>query len=113
MKYTHEQQTNAIDRAAHKLKLDAHITTPEYKKDLCTHADKIIGWWFRKYMPIKKSFMMCETLDMDFFFTQDGTAVYTYAGYADARDGNEKIIKAFRTANLMRETMQKEIESEV
>lgn len=110
MRYSHELQARAIKIAANKMNLDAHITHFYRKTDLHTYADRIMKSWYRNGMPAKRSYMMCDTLDMNFFFTEDGTAVYTYAGYADTRDGNEKIVEAFRKANAMREEMQATIE---
>lgn len=111
MRYTNEQQIEALVQASKICKLHAHITTFQRKSDLQTWADRIIGIFYRKHMPIKRSYMMCSTLDMDFFFTKDGEAVYTYAGYADNRDATEeKIVNAFRMANRMREEMQKAIQ---
>lgn len=111
MKYTIEQQTEALAEASKICNLDAHITTFERKSDLHTWADRIIGIFYRKNIPVKRSYMMCSTLDMDFFFTKEGEAVYTYAGYADSRDATEeKIVNAFRMANKMKEEMQKAIE---
>ena len=113
MKYTYEQQERAIHDSARELGLDAHINKPTCKKDLYSYADKISSMWFRPHMPVKRSYMMCDSLDMDFFFTEDGTAIYTYAGYADDRDGNNKIVEAFTKANEMRVLMQKKIEEGV
>lgn len=102
MKYSHEKQRIAIEKSAKRMNLDYHITEIECKRDLHTWADKIMGRFFRKGMPVKKSYMMCDTLDMNFFFSKDGIAMYTYSGYADDRDGSDKIIEAFKTANKMR-----------
>ena len=110
MRYSHELQARAIEIAANKLGLDAHITYFNRKMDLHTWADRIMGFWHRKGIPVKRSYLMCDCLDVNFFFTENGAAVYTYAGYADARDGNEKIVEAFKKANTMREEMQRTIE---
>lgn len=111
MKYSHEQQAKAMSKAAKKLNLDAHITTLQYKKDLQTWADRILARFFRKEMPIKRSYLFCNSLDVDFFFTEDGEAAFTYAGYADHRDlDDEKLMKAMHMAKQMRDEMQKIIE---
>ena len=111
MKYSFEQQAKAISEAAKKLNLSTHITILQYKKDLHTWADRILARFFRKEMPIKRSYLFCDSLDVDFFFTADGEAAFTYAGYADRRDlDDEKLIKAMHMAKQMREEMQKIIE---
>lgn len=111
MKYSNEIQKESIIRAAKRLNLDSHITYCEYKKDLYNWADRVMKMWFRKGMPYKRSFLMCDSLDMNFFFYQNGEAAYAYAGYADNRDAKEeKIVEAFRIANMMREYMQEEAE---
>lgn len=111
MKYSHEQQAEAMRKAAKKLNLDAHITILQYKKDLHTWADRILERFFRKEMPIKRSYLFCNSLDVDFFFTEDGEATFTYAGCADHRDlDDEKLIKAIHMAKQMRDEMQRIIE---
>jgi hypothetical protein len=111
MKYSNEIQTEAIERAAKRLNLDTHITYCEYQKDLYNWADRLMKMWYRKGMPYKRSFLMCDSLDVNFFFMKEGEAAYTYAGYADNRDAQEeKIVEAFRIANKMREYMQEEAE---
>ncbi len=111
MKYSNKIQRIAIERAAKKLNLDAHISTAERKSDLFTYAEKLMWMWFRKGIPYKKSYMMCDALDMCFLFTSEGEAVYTYSGYADKRDAcEERIVNAFRMANQMRNYMMEEAE---
>lgn len=106
-RYLHSQQAKAIQIAAKKCGLDAHITTFERKADLSTWADKLYKRFFIKYKPIKRSFLYCESLDCNFFFLPNGEAVYTYAGFADHRDATEeKIVNAFRIANKMRFEME-------
>lgn len=110
MKYSNEQQARAMHEACRKVGVDSHITLLIYKKDMQTRADKIIGFFWRKAMPIKRSYMYCDSLDMTFFFTENGEAVYSYAGYADKRDATEeKIVNAFRKANELRLEMEKEL----
>ena len=106
-RYLHSQQEKAIQIAAKKCGLDAHITIFERKADLATWADKLYKRFFVKYKPIKRSFLYCESLDCNFFFLPDGEAAYTYAGFADHRDATEeKIVNAFRIANKMRYEME-------
>ena len=107
MKYSHEQQEKAMRIAAKRMNLDAHITTLRYKKDLHTWADRILTRFFRKGMPIKRSYLFCDCLDVDFFFTESGEAAFTYAGYADHKEcDDEKLLKAMQIAKQMREEMQ-------
>lgn len=107
MAYTEEQFAKALEMSAKQCGLDAHICYMENKSNLQTLADKIIGRFFRKGMAIKRSYMWCDTLDMTFFFLENGEAVYAYSGYADKRDASEeKIVNAFRKANEMRVAME-------
>ena len=109
-RYLHSRQAKALEIASKKCGLDCHISFIEKKSCLYTWADKIASRFFRKGMPIKKSYLYCNSLDIDFFFLEDGTAVYTYAGYADQRDATEeKIITAFYMANKMRHEMENAI----
>ena len=111
MKYSHEIQAKAIEQAANRLNLDTHITYCEYIKDLYNWADRLMKMWFRKGMPYKRSFLMCDSMDVNFFFMKSGEAAYTYAGYADNRDAcEEKTVNAFRIANQMRIYMMEEAE---
>ena len=108
MLHTEKQFADAIEKAAKKCGLDSHINYINKKTDMRTWADRVIGVFFRKGMAIKRSYMMCDALDMTFFFLKNGKAVYTYAGYADKRDAcEEKIVEAFRKANQMRIEMEK------
>lgn len=107
MKYTVEQQTQAMEQAFKQYNLDCHIVYKERKSEFHTWAEQIAKRFFRKGMPIKNSYMYCNALDMCFFFLKDGTAIYTYAGYADQWDGTEeKIVNAFRIANKVRTAME-------
>lgn len=108
-RYLHSQQAKALEIASKKCGLDCHVSFIEKKSQLYTWADKIAGRFFRKQMPIKRSYLYCNSLDVDFFFLKDGTAVYTYAGYADERDATEKITDAFYIANKMRREMENAI----
>ena len=108
MAYTEEQFKKALELAAKKCGLDSHISYLDKKSDMQTWADRVIGMFYRKGMSIKRSYMYCNSLDITFFFFEDGKAAYTYSGYADERDATEeKIVKAFKLANKMRDTMEK------
>ena len=111
MKYTHEQQAAALHQAAKNMGIDAHVTTLDYKNQLQTWADKILGRFFRKGMPVKRSYLFCDCLDVDFFFHESGEAAFTYAGYADSRDlDGGSLEKAMKMAKAMRDEMQRVIE---
>ena len=109
MKYTHEQQEIAIEKACDVCQLGSHIFNPSLKSNLSTWADRIMGRWYRKLMPIKQTFMYCNTLDMNFFFTEDGRAMFTYAGYCDNGCECDSLVNAFKIANEMIKEMQKVI----
>lgn len=111
MKYTHVEQARAMEKAAKILGLDAHIVGIDYKKDAYTWADRImVGRFFRKGMPVKRSYLFCESLDVTFFFLED-KAVFTYAGFADQRDLKaDALPKAFELAKRMVEEMEKAVE---
>lgn len=107
MKYSNAQQAKAMQEACRKVGVSSHISVLEFKKDMQTWADRVIGFRWRKSMPIKRSYMYYDSLDMTFFFTENGEAVYSYAGYADKRDATEeKIVNAFRKANELRLAME-------
>lgn len=113
MKYTHEQQERALSIAFKRCEMDNHTVRFERKTDLVTWADRLIGFFYRKNMPARKSYMYCNTLDMTFFYDQSGNAMYTYAGQADERDSGELLVKAFSKAEEIRKEMQiaiKEVE---
>ena len=111
MAYTEKQFSGAIEKAAKKCGLASHVSYLNRKSDMSTWADRVIGFFYRKGMAIKRSYMMCDTLDMTFFFTERGKAMYTYAGQADERDATEeKIVRAFKKANEMRLEMEKALE---
>lgn len=117
VEYTEEQFAKALELSAKKCGLDSHVSWLDKKSYMRTWADRIIGVFYRKGMPIKRSFMYCNSLDMTFFYSKNEEAVYTYSGYADKRDATEeKIVNAFRKANEMRVTMEqtlKEVIKEV
>ena len=105
MQYTNEQQEQALSIAFKKCGLNNHTVYFEKKSDMQTWADKLMGFFFRKGMPVRKSYMYCETLDMTFFFTLEGRAMYAYSGYADERDSGKNLIEAFNKADEVRKAM--------
>ena len=90
MAYMEEQFAKALELSAKKCGLDSHVSWLNKKSDMSTWADRIIGIFYRKGMPIKRSYMYCNALDITFFFLKNGEAVYTYSGYADKRDATEE-----------------------
>lgn len=111
-RYLHSQQAKALIIASSKCGLSPHITTVERKTELTTWADRIFGRFFKKYKPIKRSFLYSETVECTFFFLPNGEAAYTYAGLADHRDATEEgIVNAFRLANTMRREMEAAIKT--
>lgn len=98
----------AIFQACRECGLEEYALCIEKVSRFQNHAEKIVKPFFYKGIPVKKSFMRCEGLDMCFFFTKDGSAMYSYAGLANAKDADEgHIVKAFQTANRMRAAMEK------
>lgn len=89
--------------------MDNHTVRFERKTDLVTCSDRIIGFFYRRNMPVRKSYMYCDALDMTFFYDQSGNAIYTYAGKADERDSGVLLVNAFSKAEEIRKEMQKAI----
>ena len=92
----------------------AYIKWIEKKAHAQTWAERIAER-FRggRQLPVKNSYMYCDTLDMSFFFGETGTPYMTYAGYvtADSKDiTEEKLVEAFRKAGLVLETMKELVE---
>lgn len=99
---TEKQQAELISAACKRAGIDTHIRWIESKKQADTWAEKIaVRFKGDSILPVKNSFMYCDTLDMCFFYNQQGTPIMTYAGYvmAGCKDIAEgKLIKAFRKA---------------
>ena len=75
-----------------------------------TWAEKIaVRFKGKDPLPVKNSYMYCDTLDMCFYYEPDGTPGMTYAGYvtadsADIKDG--KLMEAFRKAREAEKEMK-------
>ncbi len=110
MKYTNELQHKALELACKNCSLSSHIAWTEYKKDLSTWSDRIMGRWFRKGIPHKKSYMYCDTLDMNFFYDEEGRPTMTYAGYSKTIKECESVINAFELSKKMLREMKEVIE---
>lgn len=107
---TAQKQAELIATACKKAGLDGHIKWIEKKAHAQTWAERIAER-FRggRQLPVKNSYMYCDTLDMSFFYGETGTPYMTYAGYvtADSKDiTEEKLLEAFRKAGQVLETMK-------
>lgn len=74
---TIEQEDEALRQAARSVGLDSHITYMNKKSEAYTSAERLMLLHYRKGMPYKKSFLMCDTLDACFYFDPDGKACVT------------------------------------
>lgn len=102
-----EREEIAIEKACKENGLDSHITRFYKKAELATWADRLYSRWFVKDNPIKRSYMYCSTLDMNFFFSKDGKAMCTYAGYCDSDKEFDNLVKAFNLAKKVVADMDK------
>lgn len=112
---TTERQAELIALACKEAGLDGHIKWIDGRKQANTWAEKIaIRFKGDGPLPVKNSYMYCDTLDMCFFYNEAGTPFMTYAGYVteESRDIIEdKLLEAFRRARQVLNTM-KELEKE-
>lgn len=119
---TQERQAELIYKACKEAGLDGHIRVINRKKDATTLAEKIAVRFMQddQQLPVKNSYMFCETLDMCFFFTQQGTPQVAYAGYAHADSpdirktdiAEGRLIEAFRKAGKVLQAMKRLAEEE-
>lgn len=113
---TKEKQAELITAACKEAGLDGHIRWIEGKKQANTWAEKIaVRFKGENSLPVKNSYMYCDTLDMCFFYNEQGTPFMTYAGYVtaeskDIAEGN--LFEAFRRARQVLSTM-KELSEEI
>lgn len=110
MKYTHEQQEEALMNACSNCGLGRSLEYIKYKNELRTWADKIMGGWFRKLMPCKKSYLYCTSLDINFFYNQDGKACFSYSGYSDSEYECNCLKFALEVSTIMLNEMNKQIQ---
>lgn len=107
---TEQQQAELIAEACKEAGLDGHIQWIEGRKQADTWAKKIIVRFKGDgSLPVKNSYMYCDTLDMCFCYNQHGTPIMAYAGYvtADSPDITEgKLLEAFRRAKQVLNTMK-------
>lgn len=114
---TLEHQALLISRACKEAELGCHIKLIHDKKHAQTWAERIATRFMgQKELPVKNSYMYCDTLDMCFFYTPEGVPQVTYAGYAtaDSPDITEgKLLKAFRKADEVLRAMKRLAEEDV
>lgn len=107
---TEQRQAELISEACKEAGLDGHIRWIEVKKQADTWAEKIaVRFKGRNSLPVKNSYMYCDTLDMCFCYNQQGTPIMAYAGYVtvDSSDITEgKLLEAFRRARQVLSTMK-------
>lgn len=107
---TEQRQAELISAACKEAWLDGHIRWIEVKKQADTWAEKIaVRFKGRNSLPVKNSYMYCDTLDMCFCYNQQGTPIMAYAGYVtvDSPDITEgKLLEAFRRARQVLSTMK-------
>ena len=107
---THEEQAEIIAKACGQAGIGSDIRWIENKKQADTWAERIAtDCQFEKPIPVKSSYMYCNSLDMCFFYYQ-GTPAVAYTGYltADCQDiTSGKLIEAFQTANKILQLMEK------
>lgn len=98
-----ELQEKIIEAACKTANLGAHITKITSKSSASTWAERIAVQYRagNTAMPVKNSYMYCDTLDMCFFFLNGHTPAVAYAGYAVAlsADATGGLVNAFAKAN--------------
>lgn len=109
---TPERQVELISKACKEAWLDSHIRQIERRKDAQTWAEKIAVQFMQagQQLPVKNSYMFCDTLDMCFFYGPGDTPKVAYAGHAgaDERDITEgKLVEAFRKADAVLRAMKR------
>lgn len=111
-------KTNILQQACRECGINTHIKILALKSDASTTPEKMANQWRKMHsqMPVKSSFVGCETLDMTFFFDNQDKACVSFSGYArhggeDLTEGN--LQKAFVIAGKMVETMQRLMDEEL
>lgn len=105
------QEHEALYNAAHRANLDAHIKHLSRKSDAFTAAEKLMLMQYHKDMPVKASYLYCDSLDACFFFNTAGKACVTISafwGYGTA-DLGEPIEKALKYIREMLQYMTDEV----
>ena len=109
---TPKRQAELIAKACKEAGLDTHIRWIESRKEAQTWAEKIAVQFMRagQQLPVKNSYMYCDTLDMCFFYTPQGIPQVAYAGIAAADSADltaAKLLDAFHKANAITQRMKK------
>lgn len=105
-----KRQAELIANACKEAGLDGHIKWIESKKEAHTRAEQIAVYFKGEApLPVKNSYMFCETLDMCFFYTQTGEPQFSFSGYArlnspDITEG--KLVEAFKKADAVLRVME-------
>lgn len=108
---TNEKQAELIAIACKESGLDGHIKWIERSSDAHTWAERIangIRLGNVKRLPVKNSYMYCDTLDMCFFYIKD-VPYMSYAGYVTVNSKDimeDRLIKAFQTAKQVLSRMK-------
>lgn len=108
---TERQQAAFISAACREAGLDGHIEWIEGRKQAHTWAERIaVRFKGNGRLPVKNSYMYCDTLDMCFFYSESGMPSMSYAGYVtsastDITEG--KLVKAFQTADTVLRIMKR------
>lgn len=109
-----KREAKIIAVACERAGYDSHIRWITNKRAANTWAEKVaMRFKLDKIpLPVKSSYIYCDTLDMCFFFVSGKYPAFSYAGYAtvgsaDARYG---LVEAFEKANLILNYMQEELE---
>lgn len=96
-----DKQAAIIEKACKLANLGSHIKWITLKKDAGTLAEQIAARFKSgERMPVKNSYMYCDTLDMCFFFLRGCTPAVAYAGYTVAlsKDATGGLAHAFSKA---------------
>jgi len=114
---TAERQAELISEACKEAWLDTHIRWIERRKEAQTWAEKIAVQFMQagQQLPVKNSYMFCDTLDMCFFYGQQETPQMAYAGYVTAASKDiteDKLIEAFLKADAVLRAMKRLAEEE-
>lgn len=113
---TKERQAELIHDACVELGLDGHIKWIEKHRDAYTEAERLAdSARYGDALPVKNSYMFCDSLDMCFFYDRGNHASIAYSGRtfhgaSDIKDGN--IIKAFELAAKVLARMQELADAE-
>ena len=91
------------------------------RKDAVTMAEQI-AYRFRtarlrdKSLPVKNSFVFCDTLDMSFFFDAKNRACFSFSGYTYSGSDDicqNRLLKAFTKAENIVDYMQELMNEEL